>query len=334
MSNRFKRLKSGSVIPVLVLTAAAGWMVLDARPRAQAAPQQAAGAIDTSLYSGMRWRSIGPDRGGRSIAVGGSDSRMLEYWFGATGGGAWKTTDGGNTWTPTTDGKITMSSVGAIGVCEANPDVVYIGGGEVQFRGNIIQGDGVYKTTDGGEKWEHVGLRDSQTVARLRVHPKDCNIVLAAVFGQPYNEHPERGVFKSADGGKTWRKTLFRDDRTGAADLSIDPGNPNVVYASLWEAFRTPHSMSSGGPGSGLFKSTDGGDTWTELTRNPGLPGGIWGKSGVSVSPVDGTRVYAIVENENGGLFASDDGGASWKLVNDNRNLRQRAFYYTRVVAD
>jgi photosystem II stability/assembly factor-like uncharacterized protein len=291
--------------------------------------------VDPALYSGMRWRSIGPARGGRSLAVGGSESRPNEYWFGATGGGAWKTVDGGTTWQPMTDGKITASSIGSLAVCQSNPDVVYIGGGETQFRGNIIQGNGIYKTTDGGSTWTHLPqLRESQAIARIRLHPADCDIVYAAVFGQVYNDHPERGIFKSTDGGQTFRKTLYRDPKTPGVDISIDPNNPNVVFASLWEAFRSPWGMSSGGPGSGLFKSTDGGETWTEITKNAGLPGGLWGKSGVSVSPVDGNRVYLMVENENGGLFSSDDAGASWKLVNDNRNLRQRAFYYTRVLAD
>ena len=284
----------------------------------------------------MRWRSVGPARGGRSLAVGGSEARPLEYWFGATGGGAWKTTDGGSNWAPMTDGKINTSSIGSLAVCQSNPDVVYIGGGETQLRGNIIQGDGVYKTTDGGVKWDHLSdLRDSQAIARLRVHPTNCDVVYAAVLGQIYNEHPQRGIFKSSDGGKTWRRTLFKDDRTGGVDLSIDPKNPNVIFASLWEANRTPWSMSSGGPGSGLFKSTDGGDSWIEMTKNPGLPTGLWGKVGVSVSGADGNRVYAIIENEAaGGLYLSDDAGATWKLVNDNRNMRQRAFYYTRLNAD
>jgi photosystem II stability/assembly factor-like uncharacterized protein len=297
---------------------------------------QAGNTVDPSLYSGMRWRSVGPSRGGRSLAVGGSETRPMEYWFGATGGGAWKTTDGGSNWSPMTDGKINTSSIGSLAVCQSNPDVVYIGGGETQFRGNIIQGDGVYKTADGGVKWDHLAdLRDSQAIARLRVHPTNCDVVYAAVLGQVYNDHPQRGIFKSADGGKTWRRTLFRDEKTGGVDLSIDPKNPNVIFASLWEAHRTPWSMSSGGPGSGLFKSTDGGDSWIEITKNPGLPTGLWGKVGVSVSGADGNRVYTIIENEAaGGLYVSDDAGATWKMVNDNRNMRQRAFYYTRVLAD
>ena len=297
---------------------------------------QTGATVDPSLYSGMRWRSVGPLRGGRSLAVGGSESRPLEYWFGATGGGAWKTTDGGSNWSPMTDGKINTSSIGSLAVCQSNPDVVYIGGGETQLRGNIIQGDGVYKTSDGGMKWDHLtDLRESQAIARLRVHPTNCDIVYAAVLGQIYNTHPQRGIFKSTDGGETWRRTLFRDDKTGGVDISIDPKNPNVIFAALWEASRTPWSMSSGGPGSGLFKSTDGGDNWAEITKNQGLPTGLWGKVGVSVSAVDGNRVYALIENEAaGGLYVSDDAGASWKMINDNRNMRQRAFYYTRVYAD
>ena len=296
---------------------------------------QSGATVDPSLYAGMRWRSVGPARGGRSIAVGGSDARPNEYWFGATGGGAWKTTDGGTNWEPMTDGKIATSSIGSLAVCQSNPDVVYIGGGETEFRGNIIQGDGIYKTTDGGKTWTHLPqLRDSQAIARLRLHPTNCDVVFAAVFGQVYSDHPERGVFKSTDGGQTFKKTLYRDEKTPAIDLSIDPTNPNVMFAGLWEADRSPWGMSSGGPGSGLFKSTDGGDTWSEITRNTGLPSGIWGKVGVSVSPADGNRVYALIENAKGGLYVSDDAGATWKLINENRNLRQRAFYYTRLLAD
>ena len=321
---------------VVALSTAAGLVVVGTLFLFSSAAAQGGATVDPGLYSGMLWRSVGPARGGRSLAAGGSDARPMEYWFGATGGGAWKTTDGGSNWSAMTDGKINTSSIGSLAVCQSNPDVVYIGGGETQFRGNIIQGDGVYKTTDGGVKWEHLtDLRESQAIARLRVHPTNCDVVYAAVLGQVYNEHPQRGIFKSADGGKTWRRTLFRDEKTGGVDLSIDPKNPNVIFAALWEAHRTPWSMSSGGPGSGLFKSTDGGDSWTEITKNPGLPAGLWGKVGVAVSGADGNRVYTIIENEAaGGLYASDDAGATWRLINDNRNIRQRAFYYTRINAD
>ena len=226
------------------------------------------------------------------------------------------------------------SSVGAVAVAESNPDVVYIGMGETEFRGNIIQGDGVYKTTDAGKTWTHAGLADTQAVARIRVHPSNPDIVFVAALGHPYGPNDERGVFRSTDGGATWKKVLFRSNRAGAVDLCLDPRNPKVLFAALWEVFRTPHSLSSGGPGSGLFKSTDGGDTWTELTRNPGLPKGIIGKIGVAVSGADSNRVFAIVEAEDGGIFRSDDGGATWTKVNDERRFRQRAFYYTRIYAD
>src|SRR5688572_10489822 len=258
----------------------------------------------------------------------------MEYYFGATGGGVWKTTDGGVNWRPVSDRFFKSSSVGAIAVSESNPDIVYAGMGETQLRGNIIQGDGVYKTTDAGRTWTHVGLEKSRAIGRVRVHPSNPDLVYVAALGDPYLSTPDRGVFKSGDGAKTWNRVLFRDDRTGAVDLVMDPKNPEVLYAGLWEVFRTPHSLSSGGPGGGLFKTTDGGATWTELTKNPGLPKPLWGKIGVTVSGADSNRLYAIIEAPEGGLFLSDDAGATWKLANDDRNIRQRAFYYTRVYAD
>jgi photosystem II stability/assembly factor-like uncharacterized protein len=287
-------------------------------------------------FAALEWTSIGPARGGRSIAVDGSDARPLEYWFGATGGGLWKTTDGGVTWDPVTDGQITSASVGSIGVCPANPDIVYIGTGETQLRGNIQPGDGLYKTTDAGETWQHIGLRESRNFSRVRVHPTNCDVVFAGAFGEYGADNPERGLYKSTDGGRTWRLVLHRNASTGAVDISIDPSNPNTMYAALWEAFRKPWAMSSGGPGSGLFKSTDGGENWTELTRNPGMPSRdqVIGKIGVSVSPVDPNRVWAMVEADSGGVYRSDDGGATWTRTNDERKLRQRAFYYTRIYAD
>ena len=324
---------------VRVLSALAAPLVLTiAAAPARAQSDASAGSdpvrVDSALFRGMEWRTVGPNRGGRSIAVAGSASRPLEYYFGAVGGGLWKTSDGGTTWKPTTDGQLRSSSVGAVAVSESNPDVVYIGMGETCFRGNIMQGDGVYKSVDGGKTWTHMGLAETQAIAKIRVDPRNPDIVYVAAFGHPYGRNAERGVFRSTDGGRSWKKVLYRDDRTAAIDLTLDPANPNVLYAALWEAYRTPWSMSSGGPGSGLFKSVDGGETWTEITRNPGMPAGVIGKIGVSVSPVDGNRVYAIVEASEGGVFRSDDAGATWKRTNDERKLRQRAFYYTHILAD
>jgi len=302
---------------------------------AQSTPTSASTAeIDPALLSGLKWRSIGPNRGGRSQAVAGSDARPLEYYFGATGGGLWKTTDGGQTWHSVSDKFFKTSSVGAVAVAPSNPDVIYAGMGETELRGNIIQGDGIYKSTDGGKTWTHVGLETTQTIARIRVNPTNPDLVYVAALGNPYGANADRGVFRSKDGGKTWERVLFRDDKTGAVDLAMDPNHPDVLYAALWEVFRTPHSLSSGGPGSGLFKTTDGGAHWTELTARPGLPKPMWGKVGISVSGADSNRVYAIVEAKDGGIFLSDDAGESWKLANDDRRIRQRAFYYTRIYAD
>ncbi len=291
-------------------------------------------AIDTLLLKSFQWRSIGPDRGGRSIAISGVRGRPRDGYFGAVGGGLWKTVDGGETWAPVTDGQIRSSSVGAVAVSESNPDVIYIGTGESCIRGNIQPGDGMYKSVDAGKTWTHIGFRESENISKIRIHPTNPDIVWAAVFGKYGVPNAERGIFKSTDGGKTWRKVLYRDPKTPGVDISIDPSNPNVMYAAMWEAYRMEYTMSSGGPGSGLFKSTDGGETWTELTRNPGMPQGVMGRIGVSVSGADPNRVFAMVENENGGLYRSDDAGATWTMVNNGRNIRQRAFYYTHVSAD
>ena len=324
-------------IAALALAAAATTSVVSIAAQAPSAapaqPQVPATPAEAVLAT-YKWRSIGPNRGGRSIAVSGVKGREKEAYFGATGGGLWKTTDAGNTWASVTDGQITSSSVGAVAVSESNPDLVYIGMGESCIRGNIMPGDGVYKSADAGKTWTHVGFRNVEAIAKIRIHPTNPAIVFVAAFGNYHGPSDERGVFKSTDGGTSWKKVLFRDGKTGAVDLSIDRKNPDVMYASLWEAYRMEYQMSSGGPGSGLFKSTDGGDTWTEITRAPGMPTGMVGRIGVAVSGADGSRVYALIENENGGLFVSDDAGASWKLMNAARSVRQRAFYYTHVFAD
>ncbi len=286
------------------------------------------------LFGGLNWRNIGPARGGRSLSCTGSPGRPNEYYFGATGGGLWKTTDSGTTWLPVTDGKIDSSSVGAVAVAETNPDVIYIGGGETQLRGSITQGRGVYKSADGGETWRSLGLRETQAIARIRVHPTNPDVVFVAALGHPYGDNEERGVFRSTDGGNTWEKVLYKSPKAGAADLTIDRTNPRVLYASLWQVYRKAWKMWGGGPDSGLYKSENGGDTWVELTENPGMPDGPIGKIGVTVSPVDPKRLWAVVEANEGGVFRSDDGGASWRRTNDERKLRSRAFYYSRIYAD
>ena len=325
--NRLVRSPAAFVISIAALLVSGTTMLA-----AQAAPRPV--VLDSAFLAGYRWRNIGPDRGGRSIAVTGVRGRPKEAYFGAVGGGLWKTTDGGDTWAPVTDGLIKSASVGAVAVSETNPDLVFIGMGETCIRGNIMPGDGVYKSTDAGKTWTHVGFSESHGISKIRIHPTNPDIIFVAAFGKFSVPNEERGVYKSTDGGKTWRKVLYRDDKTAAIDMSIDPSNPNVMYAAMWEAYRKEYQMSSGGPGSGLFKSTDGGETWSEITRNPGMPAGMIGRIGVAVSPANGSRVYALVENDQGGLFKSDDAGATWTLVNENRSIRQRAFYYTHVYAD
>ena len=289
---------------------------------------------DSTLMAGYKWRNIGPDRGGRSIASSGVRGRPNEAYFGAVGGGLWKTIDGGDSWVPVTDGQIKSASVGAVAVSETNPDLVFIGMGESAIRGNIMPGDGVYRSRDAGKTWAHVGFAESHAISKIRIHPTNPDIVFVASFGKYSVPSAERGIFRSTDGGTSWRKVLFRDDSTGGIDIAFDRANPNVIYASLWQAYRREFQMSSGGKGSGLFKSTDGGDTWTEITRNAGMPPGLIGKIGVATTAANSNRVYALVENDTGGLFKSDDAGATWTPMNYARSIRQRAFYYTHLFAD
>lgn len=302
--------------------------------RAAAAPlTPLAAPFDTNALGAMRWREIGPYRGGRSVAAAGSVARPKEYWMGTVGAGVMKTVDGGLNWTPMSD-KAFGGTVGAIGVAPSNPDIVYVGGGEFAIRGNVSHGDGMWKTIDGGKSWENIGLNDTRQISKVRVHPTNPSLVYVAALGHVWGPNAERGIFRTKDGGKTWTKILSRGDSTGAADLVMDPGNPNVLYAGFWQANRTPWMLVSGGKGSGMFKSTDGGDTWTELTRNAGLPAGLWGNIGISVSGANPRRVYALIEANEGGVFRSDDAGATWTRVNDERKLRQRAWYYTKIYAD
>jgi len=290
-------------------------------------------AYDSTVFAALTWREIGIFRGGRSVAVAGSASRPNEYWMGTTGGGVFKTTDGGDTWLPVTD-KYFGGTIGAIGVSESNPDVVYVGTGEYPIRGNVSHGDGVFKTTDGGKKWTSLGVAETQQISRVRVHPTNPDVVWVGAQGHAFGPNAERGVYKTTDGGKSWRKVLFRNDSTGVSDLVLDPSNPDVLYAAFWQAQRKPWQLVSGGTGGGIFKSTDGGETWTELTRNPGLPAGLLGNIGLSVSPAKPARVWALIEAEAGGVYRSDDGGATWRYINNERKLRQRPWYYSRIFAD
>ncbi|MDX6614041.1 MAG: hypothetical protein QOD75_3227 [Blastocatellia bacterium] len=283
----------------------------------------------------LQWRSIGPFRGGRSTAVAGVASQPMVFYFGGTGGGVWKTTDGGINWEPITDGSVFgTGSVGAIGLSDSDPNTIYVGMGESAIRGNTSHGDGVYKSTDGGKTWKNIGLADTRQISRIRVHPKNPDIVYVAAQGHVWSSNEQRGVFRSRDGGKTWEKVFSRGDKAGASDLIIDPNNPNNLYAGFWEVYRKPWTMESGGAGSGIFKSTDGGDIWTEITRNSGLPKGTIGIVGITVSPANPERLWAIVEAEDGGVFRSDNAGKTWTKTNEQRNLRQRAWYYSRIYAD
>lgn len=284
------------------------------------------------IVSEMKYRSIGPYRGGRSAACCGVPGKPMLYYFGAAGGGVWKTEDGGSNWNCISDGFF-GGSIGSIAVAPSNPNTIYAGGGEVTVRGNVSHGSGMWKSIDAGKTWTHIGLEDSHCIPRIRIDPNDPNIVYAAVLGHLYGPNQQRGVFKSIDGGKTWQKKLFVSDEVGAVDLVLDPGNSRALYASTWRVLRTPYSLESGGEGSGVWKSLDAGETWTEISRNKGLPSGTLGIIGVSVSPIDTDRVWAIIEAENGGVFRSDNGGTTWTQVNSERKLRQRAWYYTRIYA-
>lgn len=286
------------------------------------------------LYSSLEYRLVGPFRGGRSAAVTGVPGEPNLFYFGAAGGGVWKTLDGGRTWGNISDGYF-GGSIGAVEVAKSDPNVIYVGGGEKTLRGNVSSGYGIWKTEDAGKTWTSAGLKNSRHVPRIRIHPTDHNTVYAAVLGDIYKPTQDRGIYKSTDGGKSWQKKLFVNNQSGAVDLTFDPNNPRIMYASTWRAQRTPYSLSSGGDGSALWKSTDSGETWKDISKNEGFPKDTLGIIGVTVSPKNSERVWAIVEHkEKGGLYRSDDGGKKWSEVNSERKLRQRAWYYTRVYAD
>lgn len=289
--------------------------------------------IDTTLFNGLEYRGIGPYRGGRSGAVTGVPSNPNLFYFGSTGGGVWKSENAGTTWQNISDGFF-GGSIGAIEVSTWDPNVIYVGTGEETVRGNVSSGNGMWKSEDAGKTWSFIGLEDSRHITDIVIHPKNPDLVYASCLGHLYGPNEMRGIYRSSNGGKTWDRILFISKYAGTADIIMDPSNPRVLYAAAWRVIRTPYSLESGGEGSGLWKSTDGGNTWKDLTNKKGMPKGIIGKIGVSVSPLNPNRVYAIIEAEEGGVFRSDNGGETWRKMNEDRNLRQRAWYYTRIYAD
>ncbi|HEU5480268.1 MAG TPA: hypothetical protein VFU90_10570, partial [Candidatus Tumulicola sp.] len=295
-----------------------------------------AGAPHKFLDGKLSWRSIGPNIGGRSVAVAGVPSERNLFYMGGVDGGVWKSTDYGVVWNNITDGKwpSASDSIGAIAVAPSNPKVLYVGTGETDIRNDMITGDGIFKSVDAGKSWKYAGLRDTRTISAIVVDPRDPNVVYTSSMGHVFAPNADRGVFKSTDGGKTWQKILFVDDKTGAIDLVMDPRDPKVLYAAMWQAQRTPWSLDDGGPGSGLYKTTDGGAHWTNLSHNPGLPGGVLGRIGVDVAASNPSIVFAIVQAKGGGVFRSADAGATWHRVNDKWSLRQRAFYYMSIYVD
>ena len=293
-------------------------------------------AATNQAFKSLRWRLIGPFRGGRVDAVAGDPTKPLVHYFGAVNGGVWKTTNAGQSWTNITDGKSDISSVGAISVAPSDPNVLYVGTGESQLREDLTYGTGVYRSTDGGETWQHLGLDDTHQIAAIRIHPSNPDVAYVAAIGHAFGPNAERGVFRTTDGGKSWKKILFVNDSTGASDLSMDPTNPRILFASMWKFQRSPWGMEAGGGRSGLWKSTDGGDTWSDLSSNPGMPPAPLGKIGVDVSPANPRRIYASVEAKDtlGGIFRSDDGGATWSRTNGEQKFQVRPWYYSAVTAD
>ncbi len=288
---------------------------------------------EEELYNSIKWRNVGPFRGGRSAAVTGVPGKPNLYYFGATGGGVWRTQDGGQTYKNISDGFF-GGSIGSIAVADSDHNTIYVGGGEVSVRGNVSYGYGMWKSMDAGKTWKHIGLENSRHIPRIRIHPKNPDIVYAAVLGDLFKDTEERGVYKSTDGGETWERILFANAGAGAVELIMDPNNPRVLYASTWKINRTPYSLNSGGEGSALWKSTDEGNTWENISEKKGLPEGPLGIIGIAVSPVNSERVFTIMEAKDGGVFRSDDAGETWTKTNSDRSLRQRAWYYSKIYAD
>ena len=298
-----------------------------------AAPPAAAQS-DEQLQA-MEWRAIGPFNGGRGTSVVGHPTDPMVFWFGHSSGGLWKTEDAGTYWVPVGEGQFRYGSVGAIALSEKNPDIMYVGLGEPNMRQSVSWGDGMYKSTDGGETWQHIGLDTLKQIARIRIHPDNPDIVYVATPGHAFGPSEDRGIFKTTDGGKSWKKVLYKNEGTGAIDLVMSPGDPDTLFAALWEFERKAWGAKTGGPDSGLWRSTDGGESWTEITRNEGLPAGAMGRIGLTMSADDPKRVYALVDSETQqGLYRSDDLGNNWRFVSADANITARPFYFYTILAD
>src|SRR2546421_502263 len=297
-------------------------------------PKFTGSEVAPSLLASLEWRAIGPFRGGRVVAGAGDPVNPQVFYFGSTGGGVWKTTDGGQYWENISDGFFKRASVGALAVAESDPNVIYVGMGETTIRGNVSHGDGVYRSTDGGQTWTHLGLEDTRQIGKIRIHPHHPELLYVAALGHAHGPNRQRGVFRSRDGGKTWEHILFLNEEVGSHDIALDPHNPRMLYAALWRARRLPHTLNSGGEGCGLYKSTDGGETWTDISHNKGLPTGMLGKIGVAVSGARKDRLWALVEAQDGAVFRSDGAGTTWQRLSDEKDLRKRPWYYQHIYAD
>lgn len=334
-SLKIMRTKATYLFTLLVLLAMLWPQAADAQRRRRNQNETeapTAPAIDTSLFNALEFRNIGPYRGGRSVTVAGITSDPLTYYMGSTGGGVWKTQNAGQSWTNISDGYFNTGSVGAISVSQRDPNVVYVGMGEHPVRGVMTSsGDGVYRSTDAGQTWTHLGLEKTDHISEIVIHPDNPDVVFVAAQGNPYKPTGERGIYRSVDGGQNWEKILFVDDSTGVSDLAMDPSNPRILYAATWSHRRYPWTMQSGGPGSGLWKSTDGGDNWERLTE--GLPD-LMGKTAITVSPANPQRLWANIEADKGGVYRSDNGGKKWTLTCGDRVTQARSWYYMEVFAD
>ncbi len=290
--------------------------------------------LPKTLFSALRYRNIGPFRGGRSVAVAGNAGQTHTFYFGGAAGGVWKTTDGGISWRNVSDKYFKTTAVGALAVAPSDPNVIYAGMGEPFIRGNMATGDGVYKSDNGGKTWLSVGLKNTHVISQIVVSPENPQVVFVAALGHVFGNNTERGIYRSTNGGKTWKKVLYVNNETGASSIAMDPHNPRILFAGMWQAFRKPWLLSSGGPGSGLYKSTDGGNTWKNISKNPGMPKGVQGKISVSISGANSNRIYAFIEAKNGGVFRSDDGGKTWSRRFHQSFLTQRSWYFGRLYAD